>query len=143
MAFSRLRHNYLRAFLGLVFVGTGLIKVTDIPGFANHLGDFGIVPDGMVPAAAWFVSVTELVTGAGLVANVRGSLPAVFFLLILFISVLIYGIVLGLDIDCGCLGPAFSVGLKTQLLIDALLIAWCGLVFLTRSANPSFEGKAS
>ena len=85
-----------------------------------------------VSAVAWLVSLTELVTGLGLMANVRGSLTAALILLILFTSVLAYGIVLGLDIDCGCLGPNLPIGLKMQLLVDASLVAWCGLVHLTR-----------
>ena len=129
MAFAILYHC-LRAPLGLVFVCTGFIKLMDIPDFANHLGDFGIVPDGLVPAVAWLVSLSELVAGLGLVANIRGSLAIVFCILMIFIGVLAYGIVLGLDIDCGCLGPDFSVGLKTQLLIDIGLVAWCGLAYL-------------
>ncbi len=115
-----------------MFVGTGFVKLMDIPEFANHLGDFGIVPDGLVSAVAWLVSLTELMTGLGLMANVRGSLTAALILLILFTSVLTYGIVLGLDIDCGCLGPNLPIGLKMQLLVDASLVAWCGLVHLTR-----------
>jgi uncharacterized membrane protein YphA (DoxX/SURF4 family) len=124
-------HHCLRILLGLVFVRTGLIKLIDIPEFAHRLGDFGIVADSLVLAAAWLVSLTELVAGLGLAANVRGSLALVLCLLILFSGVVAYGIALGLDIDCGCLGLAVSLGLKPQLLIDVALLGWCGLVYWT------------
>ena len=55
-----------------------------------------------------------------------------FMLLLTFIGVLTYGIGLGLDIDCGCLGPGYHVSLRTQLLIDAGLVLCCGLVYWTR-----------
>ena len=72
-------------------------------------------------------------------ANLRGSLTFVFCLLVLFIGVLAYGIALGLDIDCGCLGPATSRSLSTALAIDVGLLILCGLMYLSRhirSAKP-------
>lgn len=122
-------HHCLRVPLGLLFVGSGMIKLTDVSHFSSQIGDFGIVVDQLVPATAWFIILVELLAGLCLAADVRGSLAVVFCLLILFIGVLIYGRVLGLDIDCGCFGPTFSMGLTTQLWIDAALVAWCGLVY--------------
>ena len=130
-----MRYHLLRIALGLLFVSTAILKVADIAEFAHQLGDFGIVADDLVPAAAWLVSLSELAVGLALAVNLRGSLTVVFCLLMLFIAVLAYGIALGLDIDCGCLGPAFSVGLKTQLLIDLVLVAWCGLIWWTRKRH--------
>lgn len=127
-----MRYNLLRVALGLLLVSTAILKLADIVEFAHQLGDFGIVADELVPAAAWLVSLSELAAGVGLTVNVRGSLTVVFCLLMLFIGVLAYGIALGLDISCGCLGPAFSVGLKTQLLIDLALVTWCGLIWWSR-----------
>ncbi len=133
-----------------MFVSAGLIKLIDLAEFARHLGDFGIVADGLVPATAWIVALTELIAGIGLLANLRGSLALVMCLLLLFIGVLSYGIALGLDIECGCLGPAFSLGLKPQLLFDVALLSWCGLIYWsgkrykTRvNRPPSFRVKIS
>lgn len=143
-------HHCLRIPLGLVFVGTGLIKLIDLAEFARHLGDFGIVADAFVPVAAWIVALTELMAGLGLLANLRGSLALVLCLLLLFIGVLSYGIVLGLDIECGCLGPTFSLGLEPQLLLDVALLSWCALIYWsdkrykTRvNRPPSFRVKTS
>lgn len=124
-------HHLLRSLLGLVFVATGSVKLWDVTQFASNLGDFGIVLDELVPATAWFISLAEVLVGIGLMANLRGSLAAALMLMTLFIGVVAYGLVLGLDVDCGCFGPAFPVELKTQLLIDFGLVGWSGLVFVS------------
>ncbi len=124
-------HHVVRSLLGLVFLVAGTFKLMDLAAFASNLGDFGIVLDSLVPVAAWFICLAEILIGIGLLASVRWSLFAAVTLLILFVVVLSYGVALGLDIDCGCLGPVWSVDLKTQLLIDIGLLGWCGLVFVT------------
>ena len=125
----KLLHHTLRILLALVFMVAGFVKIADMAAFSESVGDFGLVPDWFVPHAAWLVVVSELIIGASLALNLRGSLVGVLFLLGLFIGVLIYGIVLGLDIQCGCFGPGFHVSLQTQLLIDTGLVILAGAVF--------------
>ena len=133
---TALLHHCLRLVLGLLFIGSSLIKLTDLPGFARQLGDFGIVADALVPASAWLVCLLELFAGFGLLTNVRGSLAVVASILILFCSVLVRyinnGMILGLDIDCGCFGPGYRVSLKTQFTIDLGLLLFCALVHWSR-----------
>ena len=129
-------HVCLRSLLGLVFVATGLLKLIDISAFAEALGDFGIVADELVVPTAWLISLLELFAGFGLIAGIRGSLAVVTGMLVLFIGVLSYGIALGFDIDCGCFGPAFSVDLRSQRMIDIGMVIICALVFVTRPKNP-------
>lgn len=142
-------HHVLRILLGLVFVAAGLVKLMDITTFTHHVGEFGIVFDSLVPATAWLVSLAEVITGVGLLVNRRGSLLAAVMILLVFLSVLVYGLALGLDIDCGCFGTAFSVELKYQLLIDLGLVGWCGLVHATsrcpgqRATDAHASGEAS
>ena len=124
-------HRLLRTLLGLVFLGTGTVKLMDMAEFSSNLADFGIVLDSFVPATAWLITFAELGVGIGLLASARWSLAGAVMMLVLFVSVLAYGIALGLDIDCGCFGTAFSVDLRTQLLIDIGLIGYCGLVYVT------------
>ena len=49
--------------------------------------------------------VLEISAAAGLLADVRGSLAVMLGLLFFFMAILLYGISMGLDIDCGCFGP--------------------------------------
>ncbi len=114
--------------LALLFVYTGARKLLDPAGFASDLGAFGLVPDALVTPTAWAIAGTEVILGLALAVGIRGALPACAVLLVIFIGVLTYGIALGLDIDCGCLGPGVSLGLATQRLVDLALLGWCVLV---------------
>jgi uncharacterized membrane protein YphA (DoxX/SURF4 family) len=121
-------HHTLRLLLALVFLVSGSIKLVDMAKFAESVGDFGLVPDWFVLTTAWLVVLSELVIGTSLALNLRGSLVGVLVLLGLFLGVLIYGIVLGLDIQCGCFGPGYHVNLQTQLFIDLGLVILVGAV---------------
>jgi len=127
-SFRRWLHYFARLSLALVFLSAGISKLGDIPLFASRIGDFGLVHDSLVVPAAWIVSILEVLLGIALAWNVRGSLVAALVLLGIFIGVLAYGIYLGLDIECGCLGPGYHVNIRTQLIIDLLLVGWCGLI---------------
>ena len=117
-----------RGALGLLFVYAGAIKLLDLPRFTRHVGDFGIVFDSLVNLVAITLCVTELTLGVGLLVNVRGALPAIVGLLLFFIGVLVYGIAIGLDIECGCWGTEFGMTLGTQLTTDLGLLGWCSLI---------------
>ena len=133
--FPALVHHFLRIALALLFVFAGTVKLLAIHAFAQDLGDLGLVHDALVLPSAWIISLSEVLAGMALAANVRGSLATVLVLLTGFIGVLIYAIALGLDVDCGCLGPDYHVTLKTQLVIDMGLVVWCGLIHWTRKRS--------
>ncbi len=122
-------HHTLRLLLALVFLVSGSVKLIDMAKFTESVGDFGLVPDWFVLTTAWLVVLSELAIGASLAFNLRGSLLGVMVLLGVFLGVLIYGIVLGLDIQCGCFGPGYHVNLKTQLFIDLGLAILVGAVY--------------
>jgi len=131
-ALFQIFHRILRVGLGSVFVFSGVVKLGDVSGFAENVGNFGLVYDSLVVPAAWSISLLELVFGLGLIINLRGGLTGILLLLCGFIGTLLYGIGMGLDIECGCFGPSHRVSLKTQLSIDLGLLVWCGLVHWSR-----------
>jgi uncharacterized membrane protein YphA (DoxX/SURF4 family) len=122
-------HHLLRVLLALVFVVAGSIKLADMAEFAASVGDFGLVPDTLVLATSWLIVLSELTIGASLAINLRWSWFGVWVLLGLFLGVLIYGISLGLDIQCGCFGPGFHVSLHTQMFIDLGLVILAGAAY--------------
>ncbi len=129
--FSLKAYQVVRVALGVVFIVSGGIKVVDINSFSEVINAFAILPYGMSYPAAILFSVSELVLGIGLIADIRGSLTGILSLLLLFALVLSWALYMGYDIDCGCFGPedpeakAFA-SLKTSLIRDVLMI---GLVF--------------
>lgn len=70
------------------------------------------------------------------IANRRWGLWLVIGLLALFIPVLGYGVAIGLDISCGCLGRADLSSLPEAILRDLLLLTLAGA--LLRTSRPVF-----
>ena len=126
----------VRWVLAGIFIYSGSVKLMDPPRFAEIIAGFGLLPDALIYPFAMLLPVIELVAGIGLVFTLRGSLPAIAVMLVMFIAVLLYGIHLGLDIDCGCFGPedpeqAYK-GLKTALVRDAVMMAAVLFIYWSR-----------
>ena len=92
----------LRMGLGLVFIYAGVVKLLDPKAFARIISQYDLIPSALLPVAAIGLPVLELLAGIGIILAVRGSLTLTFSLLILFVTVLWYGILKNLDVDCGC-----------------------------------------
>jgi uncharacterized membrane protein YphA (DoxX/SURF4 family) len=116
-----------RLLLAGVFVFAGVPKLFDPESFAITISAYGLLPDGLVYPAAVFLPIFEICTAVGLLLGRRWAIIATLLLYVVFISVLSYGVYLGLDIDCGCFGPedpehAALAGLRTALYRDLLLL---------------------
>jgi len=139
----------MRIGLGGVFLYSGLSKVIDLTYFGGIIDAFGILPSVMTYPAAVGIVTAELVLGAGLVFDRRGSLAGVLIMLMGFIGVAGYAIAMGYDIDCGCFGPsepeaeAFS-SLRTAVIRDLVMVAMVAYLYLWRyktGTRPSFFPK--
>ena len=94
---------------------------------------------GMIPVAAWGLTLVEILGGLLVLAKRPSGLWLISGLLLIFMGALLYGLWLGLDIDCGCLGPLESEGsssLSSALARDLLLLAVC-LTLLLRRVLPA------
>lgn len=126
-------YRLVRLTLAILFIWAGIMKLADLEAFAVIIRDFGLVPGWSVIPIAVLLPVIEVIAAIGLIFDVKGSLAVITGLLLLFMMILGYGIVLGLDIDCGCFGPkdpesrAYH-GLRTALYRD--LVMTTGIVFL-------------
>lgn len=143
ISFSSLFHNVVergvRWTLSGIFIYSGLMKLLDPQRFAEVISGFGLLPHALIFPTAILLPILEVIAGVGLVSSFRGSLAAITGMLTLFVAVLVYGIHLGLDIDCGCFGPedpeqAYK-GLKTALARDIVLMV--GVMFLYWSRGRS------
>ena len=126
----------VRWLLAGIFVYSGAVKLAEPSRFAEIISGFGLLPDPLVFPVALVLPVVELVAGLGLVFALRGSLAAITVMLVVFIAILLYGINLGLDIDCGCFGPedpeqAYK-GLKAALARDAVMMVAVLFVYWSR-----------
>lgn len=126
--------------LGALFALAGALKLADPQAFAVIVKALGLVPKDLALPLAVLLPAVEVLAGLGLLFNLRGALGAITVLLLLFMGILVYALWLGLDIDCGCYGPAepaaraFS-GLWTALWRDAAMLGGAVYVYAWRAAQ--------
>jgi len=95
----------VRSGLAILFLYAGAVKLLGPRAFARVISGYGLVPDEWLVLVAVGLPVLEVLAGVGLLFDVRGSLPAVSGMLVLFLGVLGFGILNQLDVDCGCFSP--------------------------------------
>lgn len=144
-------YRLVRWTLAVLFILAGSRKLADPQAFAVIIRDFGLVPEWSVMPFALLLPAVEVIAALGLIFDLRGSLAVITGLLAFFITILLYGIHLGLDIDCGCFGPEDPEAgayhnLRAALYRDLMMMA--GILFLYgwrfRNATdyfPPFAGK--
>jgi uncharacterized membrane protein YphA (DoxX/SURF4 family) len=126
-------YRWSRWVLGIVFIYAGVTKLIEPRVFAVLIEAYGIVPDGLLFPVAVFLPLFEVVAGAFIILDIRGSLGVICGLTLIFMIILGYGIHMGLDVDCGCFGPeelesqAFH-GLRQAFVRDIVMLM--GILFL-------------
>lgn len=138
--FLNLSVRLVRYVLAGLFLYAAAGKFADLEGFARTIDGFGLVPSAAVPGVAVTLPVLEVAAAGLLALNLRGGLALTTGLLVLFIVVLVHGIRMGLDVDCGCFGPEDTQGeayhgLTTSLLRDWLMLAGCLWIWLRTAAG--------
>ena len=114
--------------VGGLFIYAGGTKLLAPDVFAVLIDAFGIVPEGILFPVAVMLPLLEVAAGIALLFDIEGSLAVTTGLIVLFIAILVYGIRMGLDVDCGCFGPqdpearAFH-GLRASLYRDLIMLA--------------------
>ncbi len=132
----------IRGVLAFLFVYGGGMKLADPRAFAATLSHYDILPDVLLPVVAVGLPLLEVVAGAALFFNVRGSLEVIMGLLVLFVAVLGWGILNDLNVDCGCFGPEEIAGqqsLRQALIRDFLLIGAASFLYYTRRTRAKLE----
>jgi uncharacterized membrane protein YphA (DoxX/SURF4 family) len=135
-------YHLLRLALGCLFIYAGLIKLLDPRAFAHALAQFDLAPDQLLPVLAVGLPALELLAGAGLIFEVRGSLGLITALLSLFLLALGYAAWMEMDIDCGCFTAAelnAKTGVKTALMRDLFLAAALSFLFWWRRRGQRFS----
>ncbi len=114
--------------LGSVFLWAAVSKIIDTAAFISTIEEFGLVWEPLLSLSAWVVIGAEAVAAAGLWCGRRWAARLAGGLLVVFLCVLAYGILLGLDIECGCFGTGEGTGsltLKQAAVLDVVLLATC------------------
>jgi hypothetical protein len=104
-------------------------------GFVRSISGFDLVPEELLPVVSIGLPCLELISGLGLVFKVPGSLTVICGMLLMFIVVLWYGILSGLDIDCGCFSTeelAGQASLWSAFYRDVLMLAGAAFLYVFR-----------
>ncbi len=104
--FSVWPYRAVRIILGAVFIWAGFAKLMNPGEFADLISVYHLVPDRFLAPAAYGLPALEVIAGAGLLFDVRFSLGAVTAMILLFMAVLWFGMLKGLNVDCGCFSRA-------------------------------------
>lgn len=135
----KLSDTALRWVFGGLFIWAGAVKLSAPKTFARTIDAFDLVPEVFLPPVALLLPALEIVIGLAVLRRWRGGLPAMAGLLLMFMTVLGYGIGQNLDVDCGCFSPAEAqtyTSLKTAFFRDlAMLAGVAGLALITRATD--------
>ena len=135
--FSIWFYRLIRISLAIIFLWSGVAKLFAPESFAVVIGAYGIIPDNWNLPVAILLPALEVILAMGLLLDIRGSLTGITGLLVLFMAILVYGIQMGLDVDCGCFGPddpeaAAFHGLRPALYRDLGVMAGIGYLYAWR-----------
>jgi len=96
----------LRLAGALIWIVAGASKLPDLPGFADQVQGYEVLPSFLVPPAAFILPFLEILLGLYLAAGlfVRASALAGTVLFVIFLAAQIQALIRGLKLDCGCFG---------------------------------------
>jgi putative oxidoreductase len=123
----------IRWVIALFFIVAGAMKWGDPASFQQSILAYQVLDYPTSFVVAHFLPSLEIMLGIGLILK-RSRVPALWLmgsLLLVFVVLLSWTWWLGIDVDCGCLGPIDWVeGQPAAIVRDLVLIA--GIVVLYR-----------
>jgi uncharacterized membrane protein YphA (DoxX/SURF4 family) len=113
-----------RFFLGVIFIYASLSKIYNPDAFAEAVFNYQILPDNLINLTAIILPWIELFIGFCLILGwwIPGSVALVNLLMIVFISALVFNLMRGLDIQCGCFSSVSETATWLILLRDIFFL---------------------
>ncbi len=139
----------LRLLLGALFILSGFEKLLDLKYFALVIAEYQILPSLLIPAAALFFSLCELLCGIMLLLDLysRVSSSIMLGMMAIFIAAITNNVIRGIEHDCGCFEfLAQWYGLKEDIGIVSIVrdILFSSCYYQSHcSAATGFPGKNS
>lgn len=119
---------------GVVFIYASIHKITDPQAFAQVIYNYQIMPAWSINAIAVFMPWVEMIAGIGIIVSCRfakGAALLIGGMLALFIVVLTFNLIRGLDVDCGCFDSNGEGGSALEVIFrDILLLIPCIMVMM-------------
>ena len=132
LVYSPKTYKVIRIGMAGVFFLAGLSKFVNLDIFLMilevYIADANLsLPMSVVKPSAVFLACLEIITGIGLAYDKRGFLTLMSSQMFIFIALLLYGILTGLDTPCGCFvlddpDNPFHNGLAPALYRDLVMV---------------------
>lgn len=124
---------WMHDFMGFFLVVFAMLKLFDLPGFADGFQKYDLVAKRARPYALLYPFI-ELALGLAYLA--RWRLDLVYPVTVLVMTVGAVGVILalkrGLDLECACMGTTLKVPLSTVALVEDIGMAAMALVMWLR-----------
>ena len=123
----------LRILVGGAFIVAGSLKIANPEQFAVAVGNYRILPHGLINLVAIILPWVEVVAGLFLLAGVwmRAALMVIISMTLVFAAAILSALARGLNIECGCFGTIggkhiglVNLAIDTTLFCLAVFLAW-------------------
>ncbi len=123
---------FLRYFLGVLFVATGIGKLLDNRGFAVVIASYQLgIPDGWLLAVGLAVSLLELVIGVNILRgrSLTSNVLATLAFHLGYMGLALITLQRGIEIsNCGCFGVFWARPLTAMTVVEDAALAGISLV---------------
>ena len=133
----------LSALIAVFFISVGILKLADPQQFAIAIRNYQLIPRPTIHVVAMVLPWWEILAGIGILLAPlrRASALLVLSMCLLFMIAVGSAMVRGLDIDCGCFGPASSKAGLPHLLLNLALCTGCAAVWRLTSKHQGLIRK--
>jgi putative oxidoreductase len=118
--------------LGILFAYAAAEKLKDLPGFAEDIANYRMLPAALVGPLAVVLPGVELTVGALLILGCwsRAAAAVTAAMLVVFIVGLSQALARGVDLNCGCFGSGVEPVSVGTIVRDAVLLLAAGGVIV-------------
>jgi len=126
-----------RSVLAAIFISAGVLKLLSHEQMFFLTG-YQFLPEGIARSAELLLPWVEISLGLWLITGFfkRTALGATLFLILVFISTNIYGLISGDSQNCNCLGSAISLTHGQSLALDILMLTMAIMALIGKKSSP-------
>ncbi len=126
-------YHILRITMAVVFIYASIDKIVHPHDFARAVFNYQILPDYLINITAILLPWLELVLGICLLANfwMNGASLTAFILMIVFMAAILFNLIRGLDVGCGCFSSTTEEGMSSLTLLRDILFLVMSLGLVT------------
>lgn len=138
-SYEQKAYHIFRIILGIVFIYASADKIAHPQEFAQAVFNYQVLPDYLVNGTAIFLPWLELLLGLCLLGNfwMNGASLVAAMLMLLFMTLILFNLIRGLDVACGCFSATAEESMDSLTLFrDFLfLVMSLGLVSVQARHN--------